>query len=424
MALPLTRITLIAALAALTVSVAAPAASSAPSDPVPQAPQGRYDEDTLLVSFEPGVVAETRRNAHAAHKAEVENRMEWLNLDVVRLPDHVDPLVAAARYERNPNVAYAHPNWEMRALSAPNDLLWGDLWGMHNTGQPVRASFVRGVADADIDAPEGWDLAFGAGSFPSTGGVRVGVLDSGIDLGHADLLNKTKACANALAAIGLVAPGCEDDAAHGTHVAGTITAIANNSIGVAGAAPNAELAVFKALNAGGVGFYGDIIAGIHWLHTTGGARIISMSIGGPQDKALDAELAHAEDAGVLLIAAAGNDGDSTANYPAFHPDVMSVAAVDAANKRASFSNCNNDVEIAAPGVDVWSTAPGNTYAPLSGTSMATPHVSGVAAMIMWKKGLTGPQTRTQLTSTAVDLGSAGRDSCFGFGAVNLANALR
>ena len=418
------RISVVAVLSAVALSMFAPVATSAPSERPPRAPQGAYDEDTLLVAFDPGVVAEERRNVHASQRGRVQNHMEWLNLDVVELPEHVDPMVAAARYEHNPNVAYAHPNWEMRALSAPNDLFFNELWGMHNTGQPVRASFVRGVADADIDAPEGWDLAFGAGNFPSSGGVRVGILDSGIDLGHADLLNKTKACANALAAVGLVAPGCEDDAAHGTHVAGTISAIANNSIGVAGAAPNAELAVFKALNAGGVGFYGDIIAGIHWLHTTGGARIISMSIGGPQDKALDAELAHAEDAGVLLIAAAGNDGDSTANYPAHHPDVMSVAATDAANKRASFSNCNADVEIAAPGVDVWSTAPGNAYAPLSGTSMATPHVSGIAAMAMWKKGLTGPQTRSLLTSTAIDLGSAGRDTCFGYGLANLANALR
>ena len=424
MALLFSRTTVMALVATVAVALAAPPASSAPGKRPPRAPQGNYDDDTLLVSFDPGVVAEERRNAHASQGAEVENRMDWLNLDVVRLPENVDPMVAAIRYEHNPNVAYAHPNWEVSALSVPNDLLFNDLWGLHNTGQPIRASFVRGVADADIDAPEGWDTAFGVGSFPSSGGVRVGVLDSGIDLGHADLLNKTKACANALAAIGLVAPGCEDDAAHGTHVAGTIAAIANNSIGVAGAAPNAELAVFKALNAGGVGFYGDIIAGIRWLYTTGGARIISMSIGGPQDDALDAALSDASRAGVLLIAAAGNDGDSTANYPAFHPDVVSVAATDASNKRASFSNCNSDVEIAGPGVDVWSTAPGNAYAPLSGTSMATPHVSGVAALVMWKKNLTAAQTRTALTGTAVDLGSAGRDTCFGFGLVNLANAIR
>lgn len=414
----------IAALALCLLALMSVPARSLPSEHLPTAPNGEYDPETVLVAFAPGLAAEERRNAHAANGGRVENTMEWLNLDVVKIPKGQDPMEVSARYESNPNVVYAHPNWEMSELSAPNDVSFRDLWGLHNTGQSVTGSLVRGVADADIDAPEGWDAAFGAGSFPSSGGVRVGVLDSGIDIGHADLLGKTKACANALAAIGAVVEGaCEDDAAHGTHVAGTITAIANNSVGVAGVAPNAELAVFKGLNAGGVGFYADIIAGIHWLHTKGGARIISMSIGGPQDDALDAELSDASRAGVLLIAAAGNDFDDTKNWPAYHPDVMSVAAIDAARAHANFSNCNSDVEIAAPGVDVWSTAPGNTYAPFSGTSMATPHVSGVAAMVMWKKGLTASQTRSTLTSTATDLGSNGRDTCFGYGLVNLAAAL-
>jgi thermitase len=383
-----------------------------------------HHADTLLVSFAPGTAASSRAAAHAAQGARVENRMEWLDLDVVRLRSGDSPAAAAARYTRNPNVAYAHPNWEVRLLSTPNDTLFRDLWGLHNTGQAVTGSLVRGVADADIDGPEGWSAAFGTGSFPSSGGVRVGVLDTGIDQAHVDLLGKTKACASALSGLGLVTSGsCADDNLHGTHVAGTIGAIANNGIGVAGAAPNAELAVFKALNSAGSGFYADVIAGIRWLRTTGGARIVSMSLGGPQDKSLDSELSNAYASGTLLIAAAGNDGDSTPNYPAYHRDVVSVAATDAADKRAYFSNCNADVEIAAPGVDIWSTAPGNSYVAISGTSMATPHVSGVAAMVMWKLGLDHAKTRSQLNSTAVDLGANGRDTCFGFGRVNLAAAL-
>lgn len=139
---------------------------------------------------------------------------------------------------------------------------------------------------------------------------------------------------------------------------------------------------------------------------------------------LDSELAEASNAGALLVAAAGNDGDSTANYPAYHPDVVSVAATDRNDNKASFSNCNSDVEVAAPGVDIWSTTPGNTYATLDGTSMATPHASGVAAMI-WSRnpGWTATQVRNQLNSTADDLGSSGRDNCFGYGRVNLARAL-
>ena len=401
----------------LAAALVAPAAAASP-DPEPSG-SGEYDPDRVLVAFQPGLAGEERRAAHASERGRVENTMDWLNLDVIRLPDGMDPVDAAARYERNPNVAYAHPNWEVNLTSTPNDTLFGDQWGLHNTGQPVTGSLVRGVADNDIDAPEGWDLAFGAGSFPSSGGARVGVLDTGIDRAHIDLLDKTKACATATSAIGVVVNGtCSDDNFHGTHVAGTVAAATGNGLGVAGVATNAELAVFKALNAAGTGFYADVIAGIHWLHTTGGAKIISMSIGGPQDSALDKELSEASNAGTVLIAAAGNDGDATKNWPAYHPAVISVASTNAAGQLSSFSTCNSDVEVNAPGEDIWSTFPENSYGVISGTSMATPHVSGIAAMIAWKKGLSGQQLRSAVVGSSV--GSGG---CNGKGVVNLAAAL-
>ncbi len=407
--------TLVLAALVLAALPALPAASA----PARSAAVPAHHPDLVLVGFADGVAADVRAVVHARMGGRVENRFDHLNLDVVRIPAGLAPVTVSAAYAALAPVAYAQPNWQMRIASAPNDVLFEDEWGLHNTGQPVTGSFVRGVADADVDAPEGWDAAFGAGNFPSSGGARVGILDTGIDLSHVDLLGKTKACANALTGTGIVVNGsCSDDNLHGTHVAGTVGAIANNSVGVAGVAPNAEFAIFKGLDAAGVGFYADIVAGVHWLHTTGGARIISMSIGGPQDNALDKELSEAAAAGTLLIAAAGNDGDDTPNYPAFHRDVMSVAAVDAAGKRASFSNCNSDVEIGAPGVDVWSTAPGNTYVSISGTSMATPHVSGVAAMIMWRNGLDAAQTRSALRNN-----TEGDGGCGGVGRVNLAKAL-
>jgi thermitase len=399
--------------------VAVPTATAAPSTVAERPAVGSYDPSSVLVAFEPGTPAESRRAAHAALGARITGTMDWLDLDVVRLPGGLDAADAASRYERNPAVAYTDLNWIYRINGTSNDTLFKEEWGLHNTGQAVTGSFVKGVADVDIDAPEGWDVAFGAGGFESSGGTRVGVLDTGIDRSHVDLLDKTKACATANSGTGLILNGsCSDDNLHGTHVAGTIGAATNNGLGVAGVAPNAEFAIFKGLDAAGVGFYADIVAGVHWLHTTGGAKIISMSIGGPQDGALDKELTEAAAAGVLLIAAAGNDGDDTATYPAFHKDVVSVAAVNAAGKRASFSNCNSDVEIAAPGVDVWSTFPGNTYGSISGTSMATPHVSGVAALVMSEKGTSASQTRSTLTST--DQGNGG---CNSVGIVNLAAAL-
>ena len=407
----------IVAIAAVVASLAPAGAGSRAADR--SATDLGYHPELVLVSFKSGASASSRANAHAALDGVVANRLGHAGIDVVRVPAGVDPAAAAAAYSRNPAVKFAQPNYVMRITGTPNDVLLSDEWGLHNTGQMVKGSLVRGVADIDIDAPEGWTAAFGATSFPSTGGTRVGIIDTGIDLGHADLLGKTKACASAVSGLGIVTNGsCADDNLHGTHVAGTIAATANNSVGVAGVAPNAELAIFKALNSAGVGFYADIVAGVHWAHTTGQAKVISMSIGGPQDKALDAELTEASNAGALLIAAAGNDYDDTKNWPAYHSAVMSVGSVNQAGKKSDFSNCNSDVEIAAPGEDIWSTTPGNSYAVISGTSMATPHVSGVAAMVMWKKGLSASQTRSTLKSTTEDSGGCGNT-----GVVNLARAL-
>ena len=376
-----------------------------------------HHPDLVLVGFEPGTSVAERAAVHALHGSVVVNTLDWLDVDVVR--NALDPVEVSGRYEASEAVDFAHPNWKMSLLRTVNDTLFKDEWGLHNTGQTVTGSLIKGTADVDVDAPEGWDIAFGTAPIPAGGGTRVGILDTGIDLAHAELLNKTKACASAVSGTGLVVNGsCSDDNLHGTHVAGTVGAITNNGLGVAGVAPNSEFAIFKALDAAGYGFYADVVAGIHWLHTTGGVKLVSMSLGGPKDDALDKELTEAAAAGTLLIAAAGNDGDSTANYPAFHKDVMSVAAVDAAGKRAWFSNCNSDVEIAAPGEVIWSTAPGNAYAPLDGTSMATPHVSGVAAMIMSVKGSDASTTRNTLKSSA-----QGNGGCSSAGIVNLAAAL-
>ena len=405
----------VVALAATLMSLGAPASASTTKT----AEELGYHPDLVLVRFTDGVSATQRAVEYATLGGVVANRLDYADLDVVRLPDGVDPAAAAAALSTVAGVEFAQPNYVMRIASTPNDVLFDQEWGLQSTGQLIRGSFAPRGVDFDVDAPEGSDTAFGVGLFPSLGGTRVGILDTGIDRTHVEFLNKIKACATANSALGVVVNGsCSDDNSHGTHVAGTIAASANNTVGVAGVAPNAELSIFKGLNAGGVGFYADIIAGIHWLHTTGQAKIISMSIGGPSDTALNAELTEAANAGALLVAAAGNDGDATANWPAFHASVMSVASVNQGGQRSSFSNCNTDVEIAAPGEDVWSTAPGNAYVLLSGTSMATPHVSGVAAMIMWKKGLSAASTRTLLKSSTEDSGQ-----CNAVGIVNLRGAM-
>ena len=375
--------------------------------PIPTAPSVRpYAPHTLLVAFDAGVPALVRDAVHAANGATVRHNLGFQDVDVVTLPAGIDPLAASAVYAASPFVDFAEPNYVFTATGVPNDPNFSTMYGLDK-----------------IDAPEGWDAAYGPGAFPSAGGIRVGVVDTGVDRSHADLGAKVKACAQALTNFGILQNGsCNDDHGHGTHTAGTIAAWTNNGVGVAGVAPNADLAICKALNLAGSGFASDIIKCINWLRTTGGARIISMSIGSTgSTTAYDRELAAAAAAGVLLIAAAGNDGNTTMNYPAGHRDVVSVAATDRNDAKASFSNCNADVEVAAPGVDILSTVPGG-YGTMSGTSMATPHVSGVAAVLMWQQGLSAAATRALLSSTADDLGPAGTDSCFGAGRVNLGRA--
>ncbi|MDQ4125407.1 MAG: S8 family serine peptidase [Actinomycetota bacterium] len=417
--LPLGALVLLVALFALALPFAPRTAGAAPTG-------DDYDSEHILVGWDRSLPEQARADVHAREGGEVANRLEFIDVDVVEVPENQDPVDWVARYQRHPQVAFAELNYRVEQTSVPNDTLFGEQWGFHNTAQSVKGSLVRGVADWDIDAPEAWDAAFGPGSFPTTGGTRVAVIDSGIDRAHVDLMDKVKACASALAAVGVVTNGtCSDDNFHGTHVAGTVAAATGNGLGVGGTAPNAELAICKALNASGYGFVTDIAACIDWSYKSGGAKIISMSLG--SETASDAEgravkAAHA--AGVLVIAAAGNGWDATPNYPAMYSEVMSVASYNQAGVISAFSTCNSDVEIAAPGEDVWSTFPENTYGVISGTSMATPHVAGAAALIMSEQGLDASQTRSKLKSTAVSgLSTGGRKECASYPGLNLAAAL-
>ncbi len=375
-----------------------------------------YDADTVIVKFKPGTPV----------VGDVVGSVTANGAKVLRVAGN--PATVAASLNKLPDVLYAEPNYILRAQAIPNDARFGELYGMHNTGQS------GGAADADIDAPEGWDLA-GLGAFPGAGGVKVGIVDTGIDRNHEDLAGKTVDCAATTPGLIIIggdpnpveSRGCTDDNDHGTHVAGTIAGKANNVVGVAGVAFNATFGICKALHgAAGSGSTAAVANCITYLHNKGN-KVISMSLGGGASTTLQSAVTNAYKNGAangsVLVAAAGNDGNSTVNYPAGYAEVVSVAATDNRDARASFSNANADVEVSAPGVNTLSAKRGGGYVAFSGTSMATPHASGVAA-VLWQlnPGQTAAGIRSLLTSRVDDLGAAGRDTSFGFGRVNLCKA--
>jgi thermitase len=369
-----------------------------------------YDAHTVLVKFAPGTTTAQRA---ALGASDVVGSVQGLGVKVVRV---ADANAAVTALNRSPLVQYAELNQTLTAFATPNDPRYPEEYGL-----------------AKIQAPAGWDAA-GLGTFPNSGGALVGIVDTGIRATHEDLAGKVAYCAKSQGVLpvlgGSIQEGsCADDNGHGSHTSGTITANTNNGKGVAGVAFNSKLAVCKALGGPlGQGSTSDVANCIVWAHNKG-AKVISMSLGGGDSttlhNAVQTAWAGGGAGGTVLVAAAGNDGDSTVNYPAGYAEVVSVAATDNRDQRASFSNANSDVEIAGPGVDVLSTynSSDTSYTTLSGTSMATPHVAGATAII-WDKypTATASTIRSKLDAAVDDLGAPGRDTVFGFGRVNLAKA--
>ncbi|MBY4603309.1 subtilisin AprE [Bacillus rugosus] len=235
--------------------------------------------------------------------------------------------------------------------------------------------------------------------------VKVAVIDSGIDSSHPDLNVRGGA-----SFVPSETNPYQDGSSHGTHVAGTIAAL-NNSIGVLGVAPNASLYAVKVLDSTGSGQYSWIINGIEWA-ISNNMDVINMSLGGPSGStALKTVVDKAVSNGIVVAAAAGNEGtsgsSSTVGYPAKYPSTIAVGAVNSSNQRASFSSVGSELDVMAPGVSIQSTLPGGTYGAYNGTSMATPHVAGAAALILSKHPTwTNAQVRDRLESTTTYLGSS------------------
>lgn len=307
-----------------------------------------------------------------------------------------------------PGVMYAEPNYIVRTTQVtalPNDTRFGDLWGLQNTGQTVNGS--TGTAGADISAVPAWDVSKGSAS------IVVGVVDTGIDYNHPDLAanvwsaptaftvtigGQNITCPQGSHGFNAITNSCDplDDNNHGTHVSGTIGAVGNNGQGVVGVNWTTSIMGLKFLNSGGSGNTADAIDAIEFAVQakqifSGGAnvRVLSNSWGGGGfSQALLDEINRANSNDMLFVAAAGNNNsnnDNTAFFPANYnaPNVISVAATDNRDAKASFSNFGaTTVHLGAPGVNILSTVRNGGLSFFNGTSMATPHVSGAAALVL------------------------------------------
>jgi thermitase len=368
----------------------------------------------VLVRFESEAGAGERAAARRAAGTDLEDVLPLRALQLVDPQPGVSVSEAVARLEHSPHVLYAEPDLPRVATATANDSYFGLLWGLHNTGQVIGGS--SGTLDADIDAPEAWDGTTGSS------GVAIAVVDSGVDYAHPDLQPNIWRNQGESGG-GRESNGADDDGngliddwrgwdwvdsdnapadlnGHGTHVAGTAGARGGDRFGVTGVAWQVGIVPLRVLDAGGSGFVSDVISAYSYARRQG-IEVVNASLGGesPSLAERDAIAAAPE---TLFVVAAGNDGannDSTGSFPCNHPlaNVICVAASNQDDALAGFSNHGAlSVDLAAPGVDIASTYPGGGWVYMDGTSMATPHVSGAAALV-WSRDPGAPAAGVRQT---------------------------
>ena len=332
-----------------------------------------YVPGELLVRFATTVTSASRTGVLGDLDATVVERLPLSGLVRVRLEPGTSVEEAAAAFERRAGVRYAHPNHRYRISVTPNDTNWSSLWGM-----------------TKIDAPTAWDTTTGSNS------ITVAVVDTGIDYDHPDLAANMWTNGSGFHGRDFVNndDDPDDDEGHGTHVAGTIGAVGNNGAGVVGVNWQVKLMALKAADADGFLEDSWVIAAFQYA-CANGAKVVNASFGGPSPS--DSTLAVINGCpNTLFAVAAGNGGgdgigdnnDLSPEYPCSYPspNIVCVAASEPSDARSAFSNYGlGSVDIAAPGAGILSTYPGGGYATGSGTSMATPHVAGAAALLLSSK---------------------------------------
>lgn len=392
---------LIAVAAALVVGLsplvgpAHSAAAQQPGNPGRAGGGGRPEvrDDELLVKFRPGTAGANQAAAHSQAGGRVDREIRSLDVKVVKVP----PGQAANRlqqYQQNRNVEYAELNGiayvdGFPTDAPPSDQKYGQQWALNNTGQ------TGGKADADVDAPQAWRVTTGSAS-----PVSIAIVDTGIFGSHPDLQGKVTESANWAGGNSVDA---SDGYGHGTHVAGIAAAQTNNGEGIAGVCPGCTLVSAKVCDNSGACNYDWIASGVLWsvgcevrnpdtstdygacLRTVR-AKVLNLSLGGTYNSiTLGRAIKRAWDQGAVPVCAAGNNANSVQFYPAVYPECIAVAATDSRDQKGSFSNHGSWVDVAAPGVSVLSSVTSGGYEAWSGTSMASPHVAGLAGLV-WSTG--------------------------------------
>jgi subtilisin family serine protease len=328
---------------------------------------------------------------------------------------HIIPAIAASLPEqaiealkKNPNIEHIEPDYE---VAIAEEVL---PWGIDRIDAELVWNGTEGGHDVGLGRNAG-------------DGIKIAIVDTGIDYTHPDLANNVKGGHRFLERGAINDSNYMDDHGHGTHCAG-IAAAEDNDIGVIGAAPKAHLYAVKVLNSRGIGFTSDIVAGIEWS-TDNGMNVISMSFASHECASTVANACNeAYSAGIVLVGGACNANESVW-YPAAHDSVIAVGATDSNDARASWSNFGPKLELMAPGVGIYSTELGGGYTSSTGTSASCPHVSGTAAMVFASDidvayDLDGDEVwdaneiRKKLQDTADDLGEPGWDEYYGYGLVN------
>ncbi|HEX2729527.1 MAG TPA: S8 family serine peptidase, partial [Rubrobacteraceae bacterium] len=350
-----------------------------------------------------GAPPDVTENLPEQAQAEVAEDLPLVDAQVIEFPgikDEPSETEREASLQRTKEKIAADPaveavdyNYVRQFSYIPNDPRFGDQYGLRQ-----------------IEAPRAWDRTRGKAT------VRIGVVDSGIRASHPDLNGKLIAQYDFGNGDGVA----EDTEGHGTHVSGVAAAETGNRAGVAGACPNCRLMMAK-VDRGGTIDAAAVIEGINWAANRG-AKVINLSLGATGYVEAEARaVSYAQSRGAVVVAAAGNANSTIREYPAAYRGVLAVAATTRAGTRANFSNRGDWIDIAAPGVDILSTAPSG-YSSMSGTSFSSPYVAGVAGLLA-SQGRSPSAISRRITGTATDLGPDGRDPYYGAGRLDAAAAV-